>query len=722
MSARLFLSALFLIGCSSSTPVSSRAQQLGGGKSPPAPHPNATFPYVSAFQPEAGKAGDVVKLIGGGFTGATAVAFSPALNAPTFTVDSDTQITVTIPVGAVSGSVFVTTALGTGQSYYPFSILSTAAPTITDFSPKTGGGNTPVQIFGTNFAGTTRVTINGFPSPSFDIVSDTQVAVNLPRGVGTGMVVVTNNIGSGTSAATFVGTSEPRIANVTPAAGKPGDLITLTGAHFTGATTVNLGSTGATFTVVNDSTLTFTVPAAAASTQIYVLTPNGDDYSDLFQLLAAGPPTVTMVSPLTSTAGKPITITGTNLVHVTQVQIGGVPVTPNPGSPTSFTIYPARTASGTVTITNNAGSVTSTDSVTIGPAPSISSYTPVTAKIGDTITIAGSGLTGATLVHFGNGSVAPDSVSDTQVVAKVPTDAMPGQPFIDLPGTTVYGPEQHEGAQFRLLSAGPPTITSFTPANGTAGATVRILGTNLVGATSARFAGFSTQFVGVVSDSEVTVSAAQGAPAGPITIVTNAGNAVSTTDFTPVPRPVLLSYSPTSGKTGDAITIKGVHLSSVLSVEISSKKAVFTIDNDGQITATVPAGVTNDFPITISETSASSSSVTPFTVSNTPPLVAPRIASFHPAGLGQGASVQVMGVGFTGATQLSFNGVKAMSSNVQSDTLMTAVVPPGATSGVLTITTPRGNASSVEPFTVLAAPTVASIFSPPPPRLATPPR
>ena len=147
----------------------------------------------------------------------------------------------------------------------------------------------------------------------------------------------------------------------------------------------------------------------------------------------------------------------------------------------------------------------------------------------------------------------------------------------------------------------------------------------------------------------------------------------------------------------------------MLDVEFSlGLKAAYTIDNDGQITTTVPVGV-SDGPITVSETSISSSSVTPFAVSNLTPLAPPRISSFHPAGLGVGATIQISGVGFTGATQLTFNGVKGDLPNVQSDTSMTAVVPAGATSGVLAVSTPRGATSSVDPFVVLVPPAITSL-------------
>ena len=383
--------------------------------------------------------------------------------APTFTVDSDTQITVTIPVGAVSGPVSVMTPVGTAQSYYPFAILSTAAPTITDFNPKTGGGAKVVTLTGTNFAGVTQVTFNGFPALSLQIDSDTQVTVRVPRGAGTGMVVVTNNIGSATSTASFVGLPDLRIVSVTPQTGKPGDTITLTGAHFTGAINVTLGGATATYTVVNDTTMTLTVPAGATFDQIDFQTPNGDDYSDLFQLLAAGAPTVTMVSPLSTTTGMNITITGTNLNHVMQAKVGGVPVTANAGSATTFSIASERPVSGTITITNNAGSVTTTQSVTIGPAPVIADIQPSSGKIGDSITISGTGLTGATLVHFG---MASGGARHGERHARSRSRFRPARPPVS-PASTCRGapPTGKRGPSFACSPPGhPPSPASLRKA------------------------------------------------------------------------------------------------------------------------------------------------------------------------------------------------------------------------------------------------------------------
>ena len=52
------------------------------------------------------------------------------------------------------------------------------------------------------------------------------------------------------------------------------------------------------------------------------------------------------------------------------------------------------------------------------------------------------------------------------------------------------------------------------------------------------------------------------------------------------------------------------------------------------------------------------------------------------------------GTGLTGATSVTFNGVKADTFKVVSDTYMTAVVPAGASSGKVVVTTPSQSLTS----------------------------
>jgi uncharacterized repeat protein (TIGR03803 family) len=56
-----------------------------------------------------------------------------------------------------------------------------------------------------------------------------------------------------------------------------------------------------------------------------------------------------------------------------------------------------------------------------------------------------------------------------------------------------------------------------------------------------------------------------------------------------------------------------------------------------------------------------------------------------------GQAAQILGQGLTGTTSVTFNGVAATSFKVLADTYMTAVVPSGATTGPVVVTTPTGS-------------------------------
>jgi ELWxxDGT repeat protein len=81
----------------------------------------------------------------------------------------------------------------------------------------------------------------------------------------------------------------------------------------------------------------------------------------------------------------------------------------------------------------------------------------------------------------------------------------------------------------------------------------------------------------------------------------------------------------------------------------------------------------------------------------------PTITGFNPTSGGYNASVQVTGTGFTGATDVRFNGTSATFAFV-TPTLITTTVPPGSTTGPISVTTPGGTATSASNFTVTSTP------------------
>ena len=76
------------------------------------------------------------------------------------------------------------------------------------------------------------------------------------------------------------------------------------------------------------------------------------------------------------------------------------------------------------------------------------------------------------------------------------------------------------------------------------------------------------------------------------------------------------------------------------------------------------------------------------------------IAFVQPAGRG-GQTAQILGQGLTGTTAVTFSGVAATKFTVVSGTYMTAVVPSGATTGPVVVTTPGGALTSNVSFRII---------------------
>ncbi|MBZ5570946.1 MAG: hypothetical protein LAO09_03595 [Acidobacteriia bacterium] len=81
---------------------------------------DAALPAFVSFLPAAGKVGATIQFLGQGFTGTTAVSFNgtPAQ----FTVNSDTQVTATVPAGAKTGKIGIETKGGIAISAGTFTV------------------------------------------------------------------------------------------------------------------------------------------------------------------------------------------------------------------------------------------------------------------------------------------------------------------------------------------------------------------------------------------------------------------------------------------------------------------------------------------------------------------------------------------------------------------------------------------------------------------------
>ena len=237
------------------------------------------------------------------------------------------------------------------------------APAVTSVTPNSGpraGGNT-VTLAGTGFTGATSVTFGGVAATSFTVVNNTTITAVVPGAAATGAVSVIVTTPNGSNNANTLYSyviPAPTVTSVTPSTGPPagGNTVTIAGAGFTGATSVTFGGVAATsFTVVNDTTITATVPASATrgAVSVVVTAPGGSNAANSLYTYSQAP-TVTSVNPSSGPpgGGNTVTIAGTGLTGATSVTFGGVAATSfNVVNDTTITaVVPRNTTAGAVSV------------------------------------------------------------------------------------------------------------------------------------------------------------------------------------------------------------------------------------------------------------------------------------------------------------------------------------------------------------------------------------
>ena len=158
------------------------------------------IPKLSTVGPGSGRAGDPFTIRGSGFDITTSVKIG--FTTTPYQIDSDGQLTATVPASAQTGPVTVRTPLGIVSSPSSFQVL----PTIDSFLPISGKPGRSVKLIGTAFKGTTLVTLNGQPM-SFTVKNPTLLKLTVPSNATSGRITVTTAAGTATSAGTFVVTT-----------------------------------------------------------------------------------------------------------------------------------------------------------------------------------------------------------------------------------------------------------------------------------------------------------------------------------------------------------------------------------------------------------------------------------------------------------------------------------------------------------------------------------
>jgi len=280
----------------------------------------------------------------------------------------------------------------------------------------------------------------------------------------------------------------PIVTGISPTSGTTagGTSVTVTGTSLRGATAVKFGSTSAaSYTVNSDTSITATSPAGSAGTVDITVTndagTSATGAADQFTY-AADPPTVSSITPNSGLNTSTISITnlagagfsGTPVVNLTRsgqanITATGVTVVSSGKITCTFDLTGKTTGTWNVNVTNPDGQKASlAGGFTITNASSPPTVTAVSPTSGSTIggtsvTVTGTGLTGATAVKFGSASAASYTVnSDSRVTATSPAGSAG---TVDITVTTTAGTSATSASDQFTYTLTPTPIPSSGPDN-----------------------------------------------------------------------------------------------------------------------------------------------------------------------------------------------------------------------------------------------------------------
>jgi len=495
-----------------------------------------------------------------------------------------------------------------------------------------------VIVTGNNFPGTTSVTFNGANAANFLVLSPTQLSATAPAGVSSGPVRVTTPGGTAISPTPFTALSAPANDNYATA-----QIITGSSGNIAGS---NQGAT------------------KEANEPNHAGNPGGKSVWYRWTAPAAG---IFAFDTVGSTFDTVLAVySGTTLSNLTVIAYNDDIVdTVSTNSRLAFAAANGGTyyiavdgfSAGGQNPSPAASGIISLNWSTSTTVPAITALSPSSGAVGAQLLITGANLATVTNVSF-NGAVASFSVnSPTQVSATVPPGATTGPVRLSAPGGTA-----NSAANFSVI----------TVANNDNLANALLLTGNSGRATC----------------SSISATKEVGEPA-------HAGNTGG--------KSVWFSWTAQSSGLWTFDTL-GSSFDTLLAVYTGSTIATLTAiaSNDdanglqtSQVAFNASAGTT--YRIAVDGYAGSGGDVV---INWTLNASAPIITGFTPSSGGIGTQVIITGQNLGSAIGTSFNGVATTAFTINSVTQVTASVPAGASTGLISITTSNGVAQSATAFTV----------------------
>ena len=420
------------------------------------------------------------------------------------------------------------------------------APTVTSISPASvsaGAAATTLTVTGTGFISTTAIQLGGTLEPT-TYVSATQVTAAIPAsqltsGVALSVIAIngTSSSSSGGPINLTVNNPAPTITAMLPASfvsGAASATVSITGTGFVPSTTVQANGNTRSTTFISSTQVNVILTAAdfatAGSINLIAVNPTPGGGSSAAASLAVNNaiPTVISLAPNVvttgATAATTVTVTGTNFLAASTVQVGTASRTTTYVSATKLTFLltvadqaaVARLGVSVVTPSPGGGTSNIVSLTVAAPTPTpVVTYVSPTQLVVDSgassIVVAGTNLTTSCSVLW-NGTplavlyeIVPNAVYLLGTVpASLLTSTGTASVTVSCPTAT---PAVSNATTVNIVNPPPPTLTSLSPSSGPirTATTVTLTGTGFTAASTVAFNG-TTVTSTYVNQGELTVA------------------------------------------------------------------------------------------------------------------------------------------------------------------------------------------------------------------------
>ena len=429
-------------------------------------------------------------------------------------------------------------------------------------------------------------------------------------------------------------------------------------------------------------------------------------------------PVVLAFTPPAQSSGATLTITGNRFAPGATVSLGGVlvpaaNVTLVPGGVSGIdtlrVVVPPTAASGNVVVTQAGGSSTATGFTFLGaPLRPAQIFTvtpsPIPAGLGDvevTITGAAFGVLTPRVVAVGSGitsTITPSASSTTRIVVTVPGNVVRNIGSVVF---TVTSLDRLPVSTTVTVSTPPALVlTSLAPASTSGNLrafTLRVNGNNFSGQSIFSLGSTSLRVMGVIRNSDGTLTALVEVPVGAVSGNLNVLNLNGQSASLPfvinsLPRPVITNVSPNilpPGSPNTIITVNGRNLIPGVTVSFNGQQLTgVQLTGDSLLTFTIPAAllVTPDLGV-LTITNPDGQSIgyrLPVTVGAPGAVNLTAVSPSTTIATGSAFTATLTGTGFAGNVRV-FLGGQALTVVSTSDTQIRVIVPGNQLTGTFPV-------------------------------------